>query len=99
MGDKFICACGYMWTSRKSFGSPSRCPNCGSKSIFPVSLTIREALPPKMYSGSHAHELYNKMKMERKESETDYERAERMRALREIIRQKVQSEHETTVSP
>ena len=65
MGEKFVCACAYMWTSRKSFGSPSRCPNCGSKSILPASLRIREVLPSVIYPGSHAHELYNKIKMER----------------------------------
>ena len=26
-------SCKYLWTSRKSFGSPARCPSCNSKNI------------------------------------------------------------------
>jgi DNA-directed RNA polymerase subunit RPC12/RpoP len=33
-GDQYGCAsCGHVWRTRKSVGSPSRCPSCNSRSI------------------------------------------------------------------
>ncbi len=37
MGKDYTCrSCGYLWTSRKRIGYPSKCPNCNSRNISSV---------------------------------------------------------------
>lgn len=36
---KYQCfSCNYLWTSRKNFGSPAKCPSCNSKKIKPFPI-------------------------------------------------------------
>lgn len=41
----FICSnCSYKWATRKRIGTPSKCPHCNSKSIFPYQLKWYERI-------------------------------------------------------
>lgn len=41
---KYQCfSCNYLWTSRKNFGSPAKCPSCNSKNIKPYLCQLQDA--------------------------------------------------------